>query len=205
MPSINAMARLIARGPHARCSSGSRRAPRPRSRPPRGPRRRSRQGRIVEGEPGHVPVDDEALDRHLAVDCGHDDAVVAGLEAAGDDGEIAVKVPAPRIEVPEMFQAKVAGGFGASQRGRSRAPSRKSSAGEGKPAQALAEDGDPDVIPLAIAATARGMDAHPAPRIRTYEEQTGWKLLVQCGVRAADRACARLWTAARKIRRRRVL
>jgi len=38
------------------------------------------------------------------------------------------------MESPDMFQAKVAGGFVTSERGSSSELSRKSSAGEGKPA-----------------------------------------------------------------------
>src|SRR3954469_6012974 len=43
-------------------------------------------------------------------------------------------MPAPSLEEPAMRHRKVAGGFGTSQRGSSSAPSRKSSAGDGKPA-----------------------------------------------------------------------
>ncbi len=48
-------------------------------------------------------------------------------------------MPAPIIDQPRTRQMKVAGGLGTSQRGSSSAPSMKSSAGLGNPAQSVGE------------------------------------------------------------------
>ena len=110
------------------------------------------------------------------------------------------KMPAPRMLSPEMFQAKVAGGFGASQRGSSRAPSRKSSAGEGKPAQsALAEDRNVDKRLRARGQFADPIDAHGSPRYKNKKRTNsmGGPGSI-CWRRVKCRACACLWTERKK-------
>ena len=48
------------------------------------------QVRVAEGEPRDVALYHEALARHLPIDRRHDDAAVAGLQAAVDAGQVAV-------------------------------------------------------------------------------------------------------------------
>ncbi len=62
-------------------------------------------------------------------------------------------IPAPFIDQPRTRQMKVAGGLGTSQRGSSSAPSMKSSAGLGNPAQSVGSMNGIRTSPLSSAAS----------------------------------------------------